>query len=265
VTPRLLKYPRTPHLRGSKLQPGDEDLKAVRFAEVAHKPLVVEEKLDGSNAGVGFAPDGTLLLQSRGHYLRGGEAERHFALFKRWAHAHQAALWAALGSRYLVYGEWLYAKHTVFYDALPHYFLEFDVFDRQRERFLDRAARAALLAGLPVASVPVLAEGAFARLEDVLELLGPSRCKSADWGAALTRAAATQGLDVEQIARETDPEDTAEGLYLKWEEGGEVRGRFKFVRASFSQRVVDSGSHWKDRPVVKNALRPEVDVFAGLT
>ncbi|MCA8923559.1 MAG: RNA ligase family protein [Planctomycetes bacterium] len=259
----MRKYPRTPHLRGSTLQPGDEGLKAVAFEEVASKPLVVEEKLDGSNAGLSFAPDGTLLLQSRGHYLRGGEAERHFALFKRWAHTHREPLWAALRARYLVYGEWLYAKHTVFYDALPHYFLEFDVYDRERERFLDRAARAELLAGLPIASVPVLGEGRFASLDQVLALLGPSVCKSPGWGAGLLRAAEAEGLDPARIALETDPSDLAEGLYLKWEEAGEVRARFKFVRASFSQRVLDSGSHWKDRPVVKNALRPEVDVFAG--
>jgi len=264
VIPKLLKYPRTPHLRGSRLQPGDEGLKAVTFAEVAHKPLVVEEKLDGSNTGIGFAPDGALLLQSRGHYLRGGETERQFALFKRWAHAHREGLWAVLGARYLVYGEWLFAKHTVFYDALPHYFLEFDVYDREQSRFLDRAARAALLTGLPIVSVPVLGEGRFATLDDVLLLLGHSRCKSEGWTESLASAAAAQGLDREQVVRETDPSDVAEGLYLKWEEDGVVRARFKFVRASFSQRVVDSGSHWMDRQLLKNALRPEVDVFAGL-
>ncbi|MEZ6185801.1 MAG: RNA ligase family protein [Planctomycetota bacterium] len=262
MIPPLKKYPRTPHLRGSKLQPGDEDLKAVRFAEVAHKPLVVEEKLDGSNAGVGFAPDGQLLLQSRGHYLRGGEAERQFALFKRWAHTHRDALWRALGARYVVYGEWLFAKHTVFYDALPHYFLEFDVLDREAERFLVREARAELLDGLPLASVPVLAEGAFASLDELLAHLGPSRCKSGAWSEALLEAAQASGQDPEQVLSETDPAPEAEGLYLKWEEGGEVRGRFKFVRASFSQCVVASGSHWQDRPILKNALRPGVDVFA---
>src|SRR5205807_2014548 len=33
----------------------------------------------------------------------------------------------ALTDRYILYGEWLYAKHTVFYTDLPHYFLEFDI------------------------------------------------------------------------------------------------------------------------------------------
>jgi hypothetical protein len=74
-----------------------------------------------------------LLLQSRGHYLTGGVREKHFNLFKQWAQVQTAALWARIGFRYVVYGEWLYAKHTVFYDALPHYFLEFDLYIKVEE------------------------------------------------------------------------------------------------------------------------------------
>ncbi len=45
-----------------------------------------------------------------------------------------------------------------------------------------------------------------------------------------------------------------EGLYLKREEDGVVTGRYKWVRPSFSSAVLDSGSHWLDRPVVANQL-----------
>ena len=41
-----------------------------------------------------------------------------------------------LGDRYILYGEWLYAKHTVFYNSLPHYFLEYDLLDRFPGQFL---------------------------------------------------------------------------------------------------------------------------------
>lgn len=68
----MIKYPRTRHIEGSRLQPGDEDLDAVAFSELRERPLVVEEKVDGANAAVSFGEDGRLLLQSRGHYLRGG-------------------------------------------------------------------------------------------------------------------------------------------------------------------------------------------------
>lgn len=124
--PPLLKYPRTRHLRGSRLQPGDEDLQAAPFGEIEGRHLVVEEKLDGANSAVCFDAAGTLWLQSRGHYLVGGYRERHFDLLKTWAACHREALFAVLGEHHVMYGEWLYAKHTVFYDRLPHYFMELD-------------------------------------------------------------------------------------------------------------------------------------------
>ncbi len=68
----IVKYPRTPHLEGSRLQPGDEDVRIAGAHELDGLPLVVEEKLDGSNTGISFDTDGALVLQSRGHVLTGG-------------------------------------------------------------------------------------------------------------------------------------------------------------------------------------------------
>lgn len=79
---RIRKYPRTPHIVGSRIQRGDEDLRCVSAEELLGRELVVEEKLDGSNSGVSFDAGGRLLLQSRDHFLDGGARERHFALFK---------------------------------------------------------------------------------------------------------------------------------------------------------------------------------------
>ena len=41
----------TPHIEGPRLQPGDHDLAAAPFAEIAGRYLVVEEKLDGPGGG----------------------------------------------------------------------------------------------------------------------------------------------------------------------------------------------------------------------
>lgn len=266
VSHAIRKYVRTPHLEGSRLQPGDDDIAQVRFAELVGKDVVVEEKVDGQNAALSFDVDGRLLLQSRGHYLRGGPRERSFELFKRWAACHEARLREVLQDRYIVYGEWCWAKHTCFYDALPHYFLAFDVFDRARAVFLDTPARRDLLRPLPIVEAPVLGAGRFAALDDVLALLGPSTCKSSDWRGALRVAAgAASYVDVERTVRETDPDDRMEGLYLKVEEDGVVVDRCKWVRASFHQVVKDADSHWFGRPLVPNGLRAGVDLFAQST
>lgn len=261
VPPPLHKFPRTLHLEGSRLQPGDEDLQSVPFRALAGRHLVVEEKLDGANAALSFDADGRLWLQSRGHFLTGGERERQFSLFKQWAQTHQRRLCDRLGSRYVVYGEWLYAKHTIFYDRLPHYFLEFDVLDTHEGAFLSTPRRRELLEGLPIASVPVLREGEVRSSRELVSLVGRSQLKTPAWSARLAAAATSLGLDVEQIIRETDPDDRMEGLYIKDEEGGRVVGRYKFVRRSFLTTVLDSGSHWAERPIVPNQLRDGVDLF----
>ncbi|HEY4221839.1 MAG TPA: RNA ligase family protein, partial [Myxococcota bacterium] len=88
----ITKFPRTAHIEGSALQHGDHDVATVSFAELAGVPLVIEEKIDGANAGLWFDDDGALVLQSRGHALVGGARERHFDGFKAWAREREAAL-----------------------------------------------------------------------------------------------------------------------------------------------------------------------------
>src|SRR5258708_4394612 len=174
----IYKYPRTPHLDGSRYQPGDEDLTSVAFDSLKGRFVVVEEKVDGANAGISFTSDGQLHLQSRGHFLIGGGREKHFNLFKTWAHSHQQELWEILKDRYVLYGEWLYAKHTVFYDRLPHYFLEFDIMDNADGSFLSTEKRRQLLNGSPVISVPVVWKGNAGEGNSPNKLLGDSLYKS---------------------------------------------------------------------------------------
>jgi hypothetical protein len=259
--PPLRKYPRTPHLRGSRRLPGD-DVDDVPFAVVAGRHLVVEEKLDGANAAISFAPDGSLLLQSRGHFLTGGPRERHFDLLKQWAAAHAAALCRALGDRYVLYGEWLYAKHTIYYAELPHYFLEFDLYDTEASAFLDTQRRREILAPAPfLASVPVLHEGIAPTVSSIPDRIGPSPLIGSDALTHLREQCREQGLDAERVLQETDRSGLMEGLYIKVEEGGIVTARCKYVRPGFRTAILDSQSHWCNRPLIPNRLQPEAKLF----
>jgi len=253
----LIKYPRTPHLEGSRLQPGDHDLQALPFGSIRGRTLVVEEKLDGANAAISFAADGTVRLQSRGHYLGGGGREAQFALFKQWAYTQANALLDRLGDRYIVYGEWLYAKHTIYYDDLPHFFVTYDILDRADGSFFSTPRREAFLAGLELAAAPVLFSGAVDRLESLTALVGPSRFKTTAWQANLLETARRRGQDPALVSAQTDASTLMEGLYIKIEEDGRVTGRCKYVRSDFLTAVFESGSHWQDRPILPNRLRPE--------
>ena len=257
------RYPRTHHLEGSRLQPGDHDLDQIPLATLRGTYCVVEEKLDGANAGLSLDDAGRIRLQSRGHVLTGGARERHFDLFKQWAHTHEAVLAERLTDGLTLYGEWLYAKHTIFYDELPHYFLEFDIRDADGA-FWSTERRAQHLASTPIVSMPVLWRGVVERPAKLLELVAQSRYKSARWRDRMHEAALAAGVEPERCGRETDPSELAEGLYLKVEDPatGLVLARYKWIRASFLTAVVDSGSHWLARTIVPNRLADGVDLFA---
>ena len=255
----LKKYPRTPHLEGSRLQVGDEDLSQIRFSDIAGRYLVIEEKCDGANSAISFSEDGELLLQSRGHYLTGGYRERHYNLMKQWAAVHKDCFWKVLGTRYIMYGEWMYAKHSVFYDALPHYFLEFDIYDREKGIFLDTPSRKKLTSQMPIVSVPVLGEGIYKKQKDVLAHLGTSKYISNNHIEVLRKVSNELKLDADRQCRETDSVTMMEGLYIKIEENGQVVGRLKYVRASFSQCLNESDTHWLERPIIPNQLTCSIE------
>ncbi len=174
---------------------------------------------------------------------------------------HQEQLRERLGPRYVLYGEWLFAKHTVYYDQLPHWFMEFDVLDTTTGAFLSTPARRALLAGLPMVPVPVLWQGPARSMDHLWSLIGPSLYKSPSWRQALEAQALDQGLAPQRVRRQTDPHDEAEGLYIKWEDDERVLGRYKLIRPSFLTSVLDAAGHWLNRPILPNSLAKGADIY----
>lgn len=259
----IQKYPRTPHLAGSRLQAGDDDSDQVPYSALAGLPIVVEEKLDGGNAGLSFTESGELLLQSRGHYLTGGGRERQFNVFKHWAAAHEARLLDCLEDRYVMYGEWMHKLHSVFYDALPHFFCEFDVWDKHAQCFLSTAARERLLKPLPVLGVPVLYEGiAPKRIGDLLAMLQPSQARTNQWRSSFAQAVQRENLDLARAKAMINHSDLAEGLYIKVETEAHTVARYKWVRPDFVQSILDSQLHHAEQPYIANTLKADVDIYS---
>jgi hypothetical protein len=245
----MVKYPKTPHLEGSKIQSGDE-VETIKFASILGKNIVIEEKVDGANVGVSFS-EGRLLLQSRGHYLSGGGRERHYDLFKVWAAERRDELYSVLGEKFIMYGEWLHPKHKVYYDALPDYFLEFDIFDKQTGKFLDTTSRKAMLNGTSIKSVPLLFNGKSPSKNKILSYLTRSTFISENAIKNLEKTCACLSLDFSTVLAETDTSPLMEGLYVKVEEDGIVKMRVKFVRSSYTQPNNDK---WLSKPIIPNKL-----------
>lgn len=259
----LIKYPRTPHLQGSRLQFGDSTDGQRAYNELHNCYIVVEEKLDGANCAISFSQSGELLLQSRGHYLMGGSRERQFNLLKHWASVHEHWLLERLEDRYIMYGEWLHKKHTIFYDALPHYFCEFDVWDRQQQCFLSTQKRHQLLANGPVLSVPVLFAGqAPTKLADLLALVKQSLAKTQHWQACFEKIVTRDKIDLAKAWQQCDRSDLMEGLYLKIESEHHTIDRLKWVRQDFVQAILDAGQHHLEQPFIANQLADNVDLYA---
>lgn len=251
----IYKYPRTRHLEGSRKQKGDEDLRYVSFEEIKDSYLVLEEKIDGANCGISFGSDRKMYLQSRGHFLNGGYGERQFDLFKQWAGMYQTQLWELLGERYVMYGEWMYAKHTVFYDLLPHYFMEFDILDKETGRFFSTAKRRQMLKSFPfIQSVLVLDEGYYGSARDIARWIGPSHFISDEAKEHLIMQCRKGNADPEQTIAQTDLSGIMEGIYIKVEMGDYAINRLKYVRPTFLNRILDSESHWMARPMVANQM-----------
>lgn len=260
---QLVKYPRTPHLQGSRLQEGDTEEGQVAYQQLVGQYIVVEEKLDGANCAISFSDTGELLLQSRGHYLLGGARERQFNLLKQWAVAHEDWLFDRLENRYILYGEWLHKKHSIFYDQLPHYFCEFDIWDRGEQCFLSTLKRHALLKDGPVLSVPVLYAGeAPIKQQELIALVQHSLAKTPYWRQRFEQVVQREQLDFYRAWQQCDQSDLMEGLYLKLETLNQTTGRLKWVRADFVQSILDAKQHHSEQPFIPNQLAAHVDIFA---
>ena len=238
----FVKYPRTPHLFGSRGTDDDKHLgesESLRF--LADASLIVEEKLDGTNVGIHFTSGGTMALQCRGHLITEG-MHPQYDLFKQWAAVKRPVLETMLEDRFILYGEWVYARHSVQYRRLPHYFFEFDIYDKPSGDFLSLELRLVLLEGSGLQTVPVLHAGAIDR-ERLAALIGPSRFDSAF---------------EDPVTKRTD--NLMEGLYLRTESRGAVTGRAKVVRPEFVEKVKRS-EHWQYQAMTANRLEEGADLW----
>jgi hypothetical protein len=108
--------------------------------------------------------------------------------------------------------------------------------------------------GLHVVPVHVLKMGRFKKLEELRALLGRSGFITDERFAHLTDASLDAGVLPLDAHKHTDMDERMEGLYVKWEEDGVVKGRYKFVRDTFTNAILDQDQHWHDRPIIQNRL-----------
>jgi len=263
-----ISYPPTLHLKGSKYLDGynspqdishcmRQDTSGIDFSILnnsctAHN-IIIEEKMDGIGLGIYFEQE-QIYVQQRGHSFSLDNLPWQMKNFALWVNHHLDELYYILQDKYVLFGEWLEHKHTVFYDNLPQWFIEYDIYDRKNQQFLSTEARIKLLseAQSSMNSARVIATVHNLGIEQVIEYLNlASYAKTDDWQENLAFVCQHKKLDSQSVLSHTLNNQGMEGLYIKTENSHHVTGRYKFIRQSFMNLLL-MGFHWKEQSLIDN-------------
>jgi len=103
----------------------------------------IQEKIDGANMGISWV-DGPI-LRNRSHILKKGytkiqtPAKKQFTSAWNWLHKHEDDIKMVSELCYspiTIYGEWMFAKHSLYYDKLPDLFIAYDIWCAEDYEFL---------------------------------------------------------------------------------------------------------------------------------
>ena len=240
----IYKFPRTSHLLDLGAATSDDVIDNIAsFRETtallelgsnvtSDQKVVITEKIDGANMGFSLSADRMqIVVQNRSHYVNTASHEQ-FKKLGHWVETHREELMKLLdrdpffAQRYILYGEWMYATHSIHYTRLPDLFIAFDLFDRSTETFVDRATLQFMLTqhNSGITLVPVMLEANQVPSEAKLKQM------------------------VQQQSQFWD--GRVEGVYVKWEAAGIVARRGKIVRADF----IAGNEHWSKKNLQPNQL-----------
>ncbi|KAL1916184.1 uncharacterized protein VTP21DRAFT_5801 [Calcarisporiella thermophila] len=142
--------------------------------------------------------------------------------------------------RYILFGEWLSATHSIMYDNLPDRFLAFDLYDRHSRRFVSHVRLEAALRDSGIMLVPVIYEGPMPRAEELKGIV--ARRKSEFIEDNMSDGAVAKDVRLE-------------GIILRWEDGGWLKERAKIVREDF----ITGDEHWSRRNIRWNGVRRKME------
>jgi hypothetical protein len=207
---------------------GDEALERL----FSSSTQVIEEKIDGSNCAI-MLNGNDFIIRNRDHVLKKGyikketPAKLQFRPLWNWAHDHREnfeKLNETFGYPLGVYGEWLWALHGIVYNALPSYFIAFDLYDPERYNWIASDLSRPILKKCGFTCPPLIHKGPIDSISRLDE-----------W---------SQGISAFSSEKR-------EGIYIKDSEGTEfVTCRYKMVREGYVQ-----GAGWSHEKITRQQLR----------
>lgn len=233
---KIPSFPKTPHLPHNPVVLGDDVIASKSDSDIIFaQKSYFEEKIDGSSVGIRLE-DGHFVVRNRNNILSKGytkkntPAKKQFRPLWGWCEENREKfeqLKEILGFTPTIYGEWLVAKHTIYYDMLPSLFIAYDIYDFEKKKFLS----------------PKVYRKAFETVGfSVPQPLSFGACKLSNYGELenhLTRN--TPWSFVGKI----------EGVYVKVvdEKDEFITNRFKIVRPDFK-----TDPKWNENEIVKNLV-----------
>ena len=165
----IIKFPKTRHLYNlGSVQRDDLMVGSNELDNFLNQTLYLEEKIDGANLGISIK-DYKLVAQNRSHYVN-SSYHSQFKCLDKWLIDHSQDLWEILqDENKILYGEWVYAKHSINYTELPDYFIAFDLWDKIEQRFYSRPRLESLLSKTSIKIIPLIHTGSFESINDLIK------------------------------------------------------------------------------------------------
>jgi hypothetical protein len=187
----------------------------------------IEEKVDGSNCGMGILDD-VPIIRNRNHVIHKGfngktPAKMQFSSVWNWWHSN-AENFQKLDEfgPFSVFGEWCIAQISMEYTKLPSWFLAHTLYDYDARKYVDTAVARDILTKSGFDLVPLLYWGKVPNFQFIESLKKASEFS----------------------------DEPAEGVYLKICDGKYITKSFKMVRQGF-----EPGKLWSDKTLKKNRLK----------
>jgi len=211
LTIKPIKFPRTKHIANLGAMSKDDLLMDKSDIEqILKMNITIEEKIDGSNMGISLDSNNNIRIQNRSHYINSSYHIQYKKL-DEWITNAEDDLRILLnrpnGHKYIIYGEWMYLKHSIHYTKLPSYFIMFDLYNTTTNTFMERNEIENIIASnnLSITLVPLIFKGKIT-MEKIKTFVNN---ESAFYDGPI------------------------EGIYIRAYENNEVKYRCKLVRSNF--------------------------------
>jgi len=228
-------YPRTLHLPFQANAKRDDLIASQQETEIIFETdyLDVTEKIDGASCRMTIIEDQPV-IGNRNHILNKSYASTkqrnasklQFASVWNWWYSNRV-LFERLKEfgPYSVYGDWMYMAHGMIYDSLPSLFMTYDLYDYEKQYFVDTKISRQVLSSCGFTTVPLLHYGKVHSYEYLADLCN----KKSDFSS-----------------------EKREGIYVKVSDRDKITKRFKMVRPDFSQ-----GELLDQTRIIKNLMKTE--------